>query len=208
MTIEAANALYRYFETLYSANQNLITLCGINVIDNSNLYEKYIEEIIHMVPRLVPYVYSRKSDEYVIEPNDGLLAFSEEIPFLLEEYNNLLYNHKDFLVKAKKVRNKLEHKMHGARIVASGSGSMTLFDATFEVGDDCFDFKAAELISFVKDINVLFSKLQDLVDRFAFSTGKEDYPYYRRLIRYRFSEFNKIYDSSLLRTFGRALLPF
>lgn len=85
---------------------------------------------------------------------------------------------------------------------------MTLFDATFEVGDEFFNFKASEIISFVKDINVLFSKLQDLAEQFAFSTGKDDYPYYRRLIRYRFSEFNMIYDSPLLRTFGRALLPF
>ena len=33
MTTKAANALYRYFETLYNLNQSLITLCGIDVID-------------------------------------------------------------------------------------------------------------------------------------------------------------------------------
>lgn len=208
MTTKAANALYRYFETLYNLNQGLITLCGIDIIDNSSLYEKYIEDVIHMVPRLVPYVFNRITDKYVIEANDGLLEYLEEIPFLLEAYNSLLSDHYEFLTKTKKVRNKLEHKMHGANIVASGSGSMTLFNATFEVGDDFFDFEAAEIINFVKDINVMFSKIQDSVDRFSFSKGKGDHPYYHRLIRYRFSDFNKIYDSSLLRTFGRALLPF
>lgn len=208
MTKKAANALYRYFETLYNLNQSLITLCGIDVIDNPSLYEKYIEDIIHMVPRLVPYVCSRKTGEYVIESNDGLLEYLEEIPFLLEAYNSLLSDHYEFLAKTKKVRNKLEHKMQGANIIASGSSSMILFDATFEVGKEFFEFNAAEIINCVKDINVIFSKIQDLVDRFSFSTGKEDHPYYHRLIRYRFSEFNKIYDSPLLRTFGRALLPF
>ena len=45
MTTKAANALYRYFETLYNLNQSLIKLCGIDVIDNSSLYEKYIEDM-------------------------------------------------------------------------------------------------------------------------------------------------------------------
>ena len=57
MTSEITNALFGYFETLYDLNRNLITLCGVDVIDNSGQYERYIADIIQAIPRLVPYVY-------------------------------------------------------------------------------------------------------------------------------------------------------
>ena len=51
------NALYRYFEALYEMNQNLIVLCGMNVIDNRCKYGKILENVIQAIPRLVPYDY-------------------------------------------------------------------------------------------------------------------------------------------------------
>lgn len=46
MTIQTVNALSGYFQTLYDLNHDLITLCGMDVIDNSGQYEKYIKKLI------------------------------------------------------------------------------------------------------------------------------------------------------------------
>lgn len=208
MTVDAANALYRYFEVLYDLNRNLITLCGVDVLDNAGHYEKYVEEVIHAIPRLIPYTAKRGADRYEIDTKDGLLEFADEIPFIEGDYKNILQQHYDLLAKIKKIRNKFEHRMHGARIVASGSGSISLFDATYKVGDETFDLVAGELVAFAKDMNSMFSKIQKILDCFAYEQRKDDHPYYRRLIRYSFCNFNQIYESDLLRLVGKALLPF
>lgn len=208
MTTEAANALFRYFESLYNLNQNLIVLCGIDVLDHRGHYEQRIDDIVMAIPRLVPYTFNKKKGSYEISQNDGLVKFSSDILFILADYNSILQKHKAFLEKIKKVRNKLEHEMHGVRIVASMSSNSSLFSVTYEVANNEIDISAAEMISFVKDLNTLFTKIQTLVDQFACRNGQEDHPYYERLVRYTFSEFNKIYESNLLRTFGKALLPF
>ena len=78
MTRNLANALYRYFETLYGLNQNLIILCGVNIFDEKGQLEKYIEKVIMDIPRLVPYVFDRKTSSYRLEPKDGLMEFAEE----------------------------------------------------------------------------------------------------------------------------------
>ncbi len=208
MTVEAANALFRYFESLYTLNQNLIVLCGVDVLDHRGQYEQRIDDIVMAIPRLVPYVFNKKNGSYEISQNDGLVKFSNDIPFIIADYSSILQNHTTFLKKIKKVRNKLEHEMHGARIVASMSSNSSLFSVTYEVADYEIDIKASEIIAFTKDINTMFSKIQVLVDQFACINGHESHPYYERLVRYQFTEFNKIYESNLLRTFGKALLPF
>lgn len=208
MTREVGNALFRYFETLYGLNQNLIILCGINIFDNGGKFEKYIEKVIMDIPRLVPYVHDYKTCGYKLEPKDGLLEFSEEIPFLQEDYEYILQTHICFLEKSKRVRNKLEHKMHGADAVASSSSSFSLFGITYEVAGEEIDLEAEEFISFVKDINIMFDKIQTLLDQYAAEIEMCDHPYYCRMVRYRFSDFNKLYESNLLRIFGKALLSF
>lgn len=208
MTRKVANALYRYFEALYDFNRNLITLCGVDVLDNAGYYEKYVEEIIHVVPQLIPYAFNRTVNKYEIDASDGLLEFSEELPFLKCDYVSILQEHYDLLVRIKKIRNKFEHRMHGANIVASGSGSISLFDVTYEIGNQDIDLKASELIALVEDINGLFSKIQQKMDKYVYNQKEEWHPYFCRLMRYDFSDFNKIYESGMLRTFGKMLLPF
>lgn len=208
MTVKVANALYRYFETLYMLNQNLIVLCGIDAIDDREQSEAYIDKVVQAVPRLVPYVFEKQKSSYVISEESGLMEFSAEIPFLKNDYENILQKHMEFLIKAKKVRNKLEHQMHGAAIVATFSSSTSLFGITYNVKGTEYQLDADKIIEFVKDMNNLFSKIQTLVDQFACSNKLEDHPYYWRLIRHSFLEFNKVYESNLLRTFGKVLLPF
>lgn len=208
MTVEAANALYRYFEALYELNQNIIILCGVDVLDNDGQYEKQIETVIHLVPKLVPYVYDKKKHIYRIECGDGLLEFSDEMPFLQTDYQNILQNHAEFLGHIKAIRNKLEHSMHGARVIVSASGSGCWFEITYEVAKKTHQITSNELIAFVKELNIVFSKIQKLIDRFADEQQESSHPYYRRLVKYTFQDFNQIYESDLLRIFGKSLLPF
>ena len=99
--------------------------------------------------------------------------------------------------------------MHGARLVAGGSVSGSVaFDMTYEVGDQKIELTASEIIRFTKAINCTFSRIQKLIDTFAYENGKSDHPYYRRLIRYDFCDFNKILDSDILPIVGKSLFPF
>lgn len=98
--------------------------------------------------------------------------------------------------------------MHGAKIVASENGSSNWFKVIYEVNGDAFGIRANELIAFVKEMNMLFFKIQKLIDGFAVEQKKQDHPYYRRLIKFWFCDFNRIYESDLIRVFGKALLPF
>ena len=209
MTVEIANALIGYFQTLYDMNRDLITLCGLDVIDNSGQYEKHIKDVIQAVPRLVPYVFNKSEQKYVIDHHDGLLEFSNQIPFLKRDYDEILQLHTNFLSNVKSIRNKFEHKMHGAKLVAGGSsGGSVAFDLTYAIGDQNITLTAGEIIRFTKDMNNLFTKIQELLDQFAVEQGKIDYAYYRRLLRYRFCDFNKIYESEMLHIFGKSLFPF
>lgn len=208
MTVTAVNALYRYFQALYNLNQHIIILCGVDVLDNKWQYEEHVEEVVLLIPRLVPYSRDKKTKEYQICRNDGLLEIGGEIPFLEESYCAILEKHEEVLGKIKEIRNKLEHRMHTAREIASGSGTSCLFEITYEIKDTKIKISVNDLILFVKDLNILFSRIQKLVDTFAYEHKIEDNPYYCRLVRYCFTDFNKIYDSDLLRIFGKALLPF
>lgn len=207
MTVQVANALYRYFEALYELNQNIIILCGVDVLDNQGQYEKQIETVIHLAPRLVPYKYDAENLCKLVN-KDGLLEFENDLPFLKTDYEHILQNHKVFLSNIKAIRNKLEHKMHGAQIVATGSGNSCLFDIFYEVNQKRIRITAGELIGFAKELNTLFNKIQILVETFAYEHGKCEYAYYRRLTKFHFCDFNKIYDSGLLRSIGKAFLPF
>lgn len=208
MTRVIANALFGYFDTLYSLNRNLIMLCGLDVVENSGQYERVAEYVIINAPRLIPYKYDPKKEKDIIEKNDGLLEFKKELPFLYDEYCAILQNNYKFLDDLKKIRNKLEHKMHGARHTGGCSGTNSLVYLTFQLKDDEIKLYAGDFIKFTKEVNSLFSKLQELVREYAITEDKEFHVYYQRLTRYDFCKFNKIYDSDLLQDFGQALFPF
>ncbi len=209
MNVKTANALIGYFETLYDLNRDLIALCGADVIANAGQYEKHIKDVIQAVPRLVPYVYNKSEQRYIIDDHDGLLEFSDDLPFLKDDYEKLLRQHLEFLSDIKRIRNKFEHKMHGVRKIAGASSGMVVdFNVTYEIGNNWITIMSSELISFTKDINCIFAKIQELVDSFAQERGVSDYAYYRRLIRYNFRDFNRIYDSDVLAYVGKALFPF
>ena len=168
MTSEICNALFRYFEALYDLNRDLIMLCGADVLDNSGQYDKCVERVVKTIPELIPYGGNKATDEYVIIEGDGLLEFSNEIPFLRKEYENILGNNYLALSNIKKVRNKLEHKMHAVKFYRASSGSLEMFTISYKVNDVEITLAAIDMIKLVKQINDLFSKIQFLIDEFAF----------------------------------------
>lgn len=208
MTIEVANSLYRYFKGLYELNQHIIALCGADVVEDDNSYDVQFENIIHLVPKLIPYKYDPKKEKYVIEQNDGLLEFTKELPFLKEDYEHTLENHYTFLKNIKSIRNKLEHKMHGTKVQALGNGTLRLFEIIYTINKHNIRITAEELLSFIKEINIIFSKIQMQVVQFAQKEDKYSYPYYKRLTRFYFKDFNHLYKSDLLKLFSKILLPF
>lgn len=211
MNTTIANSLGEYFETLYLLNQNLITFCGTGgIVADHWTYQKYIRNVITAIPQLIPY--SKRGAKYVIVATDGLLEYSDEINFLEHDYCSILQNHYEFLVNLKEVRNKFEHKMHSVFLSQTDGGSSILFGLHYLVKKQG-EFKetvlwANQFISLAKDINSLFAKIQQLISEYAFKEGKDHYAYYQRLLRYDFTDFNKIYDSKLLQIIGKAFLPF
>ena len=207
MEITTANALFRYFEELYGLNQNVIALCGITVFDITDKQERRMDEVMITIPRLVPYKFVRNTDKIMLIQSDGLMNFVDDIPFIGADYKNILQKHNDFLVKAKKIRNKLEHQVHNANIVGLGSNP-SWFSVTYEVKDAEIDLRSYELISFVKDLNVLFSKIQVEVIQYAEEHQKTEYQYYKKITRFDFCDFNKIYESNISNIIGKLMLPF
>lgn len=208
MTIEIANALFGYLETLYNLNQKLVKLCGIDVIDDFESGEKEILDIIQDVPRIIPYSFNKKTQTLILKDRDGLLEYKDNISYLKEDYEKILSDNYEFLDKIRKIRNKYEHKMHGVKHKSSGSGSFSLFDYTFMVGDESMEITAGSFIKLIKSVNNLFSKIVLDISKYAYENKKEDYLYYRRITRFDFKDFNKIYDNDILRIVGKIMKKF
>lgn len=208
VTVEIANALFGYLETLYNLNQKLVKLCGIDVIDDFESGEKEILDIIQDVPRIIPYSFNKKTQILILKDRDGLLEYKDNISYLKENYEKILSDNYEFLDKIRKIRNKYEHKMHGVKHKSSGSGSFSLFDYTFMVGDESIDITAGSFIKLIKLLNNLFSKIVLDISKYAYENKKQDYLYYRRITRFDFKDFNKIYDNDILRIVGKIMKKF
>lgn len=208
MTIEIANALFGYLETLYNLNQKLVKLCGIDVIDDFESGEKDILDMIQDIPRIIPYSFNADTLKLEFKQRDGLLEYQDSILYLKDNYEQILLENYDFLDKIRKIRNKYEHKMHGVKYKSSGSGSLSLFDYIFMVENKSIEITAGSFIKLLKSVNCLFSKIVDDISKFAYQNQKEYYVYYRRITRFDFTDFNKIYDNEILRIVGKIMKKF
>lgn len=208
MTIEIANALFGYLETLYNLNQKLVKLCGIDVIDDFESSEKDILDMIQDVPRIIPYSFNKKTQKLEFKERDGLFEYQDSILYLKDDYEQILLENYDFLDKIRKIRNKYEHKMHGVKHKSSGSSSLSLFDYTFMVENESIEITAGSFIKLIKSVNNLFSKIVCDISKYAYENKKDDYLYYRRITRFDFTDFNKIYDNDILRIVGKIMKKF
>lgn len=208
MTIEIANSLFGYLETLYNLNQKLVKLCGIDAIDDFESGEKDILDMIQNIPRIIPYSFNKNKHNLELKERDGLLEYKDSILYLKDDYEQILLENYDFLDKIRKIRNKYEHKMHGVKHKSTGSGSLSLFDYTFMVEDESIEITSESFIKLIKSVNCLFSKIVYDISKFAYENQKEDYVYYRRITRFDFNDFNKIYDNDILRIVGKIMKRF
>lgn len=208
MNIEIANAMAGYIQTLYVMNQKLLKLCGTNVIHDFENASKALLDIIQDIPRLVPYSYNNKKEKLVYDEKNGLLEFKNDMEYLLIDYNQILSENYIFLNNVRKIRNKYEHKMHGVRHIASGSGSNSLGDFSFEVCGENIEIKVEECIKLLKALNNLFSKIVYDISIYANQNEKISYPYYRRITQFNFKDFNKLYDSENVKIIGKVMNEF
>lgn len=209
MNIEIANAMSGYFETLYQINQNLIILCGAEIFYyRSYEFKKVTLDVIQDIPRVIPYSFDNKKQYLVLEDRNGLLEYQDEIQYIKQDYQNILNNYKDTLNKIRKIRNKYEHKMHDVKYQSSGTGTMSLFDIEFKVNDEFIRVYVGELIKLIKEMNILFSKIAQEINVYAYQNKKECYAYYERISRFDFKDFNEIYESDILRKIGKVMNKF
>lgn len=208
MNVKIANSLFGYFETLYYLNQKLIKLCGVNVIDDFEFCGKEVLDIIQELPRIIPYSYNSKKRKLELKDGNGLLEYCDNITYLKNDYEQILLNNYDFLDKVRIIRNTYQHKMHGIDHKSSGSGSLSLFDFDFDIDGKEVEVCAGSFIKLFKELNILFSKLVSDVEKYAYENGKESYAYYRRITRFDFRDFNRLYESNLLRIFGQFMKRF
>lgn len=209
MNKKIANSVSSYIESLYYLNQKLLKLCGNDIMyDIHSDFEKIVLDIVQEIPRLIPYSCNYEKKELEYKEWDGLLEFKNELNFLTNDYNNILLNNYDFLDKVRIIRNTYTHKMHGVEYEYSGGGSLTLFDVGFMVDRKSIHLYSGDFLKLFKELNILFSKIVDDVRRWAYQNNKEDYLYYQRITRFDFKDFNKIYESELLRVFGKVLHQF
>lgn len=209
MNVNIANSLSGYIETLYYLNKNFLQLCGIDIIYNvSGDFEKIILDTIRDIPRLIPYSFDKKSNDIICDNNNGLLEYQNDLKYLTNDYNNILRNNHDFLDKVRRIRNKYEHKMHDVKHKGSGSGSTSLFDIEFNVNNEYIRVYATEFMKLIKELNILFSKIVKEIEEWAYKEEKTEYRYYQRISRFDFNDFNKIYDSTLLREIGKVMYQY
>lgn len=130
------------------------------------------------------------------------------------EYDDILEKNYKFLDNVRKIRNQYEHRMHGVEYRSSSCGTIEMFEYTFEVkkpwskNTENLTVSAGEFIITMKMINILFDRIRIDIKKYAEDNGKKDYPYYRKLCRHNFKDFNDIYESDLISTVGRILKAY
>lgn len=210
MNSVVANSLYGYFEVLYRLNKRIIKLCGVVEPELGGI-EKDVLDVIHDLGRVFPYSYNKKTNKLGLSMRDGLLEFSNIIPYLMNEYEALLNLHYEKINTIRKIRNKYEHKMHGVKInsVVVGAGYADIsFDMLQECNDEECRINTTDFIEIIIGLNELFSKLSKEVVEWAEDTNKTEYMYYRKITRFDFMEFNDLYKSPVIKKIGKILYEF
>ena len=210
MNSVVANSLYGYFEVLYRLNKRIIKLCGVVEPELGGI-EKDVLDVIHDLGRVFPYSYNKKTNKLGLSMRDGLLEFSNIIPYLMNEYEALLNLHYEKINTIRKIRNKYEHKMHGVKInsVVVGAGYADIsFDMLQEFNDEECRINTTDFIEIIIGLNELFSKLSKEVVEWAEDTNKTEYMYYRKIARFDFMEFNDLYKSPVIKKIGKILYEF
>ena len=103
--------------------------------------------------------------------------------------------------------------MHAVSPRSAGSSNFVIFEYEFFVREnsgkeEIVSVCSCEFISLIKELNIMFSKIQNEIKKYAEKNSKTGYNYYERLNRLDFRDFNLIYDSEVLRMVGKAMDDF
>lgn len=207
MDKEIANSLFGYFKTLYNVNIMLIKLYGSDPYVNCSSDEYDILDLIRELPRIIPYEFSSKTQCLELQNRNGLLEFAPNIPYLYTDYKSILDNCHDFLDTVRLVRNKYEHIMHNVEY-RSSCGNSASFSYHFCIEGKSKIISSEDLTNLVKMLNCLFNKMQKDVIDWAINNNATNYPYYNKLLRFQFNDFNTLYESHLLNVFGKTMYDF
>lgn len=217
LNAEVSNALSGYLETLYDTNKNLLKLCGEIDFYKYEYADKIILDIIREIPRLIPYDYDRKIKKNILDKNDGLLEYNEEIPYLYDQYLSLMGKHYSLLDDIRKIRNKYTHRMHGVKAVSHHSSMFIHHSFEFKIKhkepmdnseEQIISISVDSLIELITGLNELFSQIVHDIIEWADAQGKNSYAYYARMRRFDFKDFNEIYRSNLLEKISRIMYDF
>ena len=165
-------------------------------------------EIIQDIPRIIPYSYDYKSKKQILKDKDGLLEFKYDISYLKNSFESILENNYFLLEKIRKIRNKYEHKIHDIKLLASYGDIDGMFDYSFKNHNDRVHVNTMDIVMLFKQLNTLFSQVVDDIKSWAEDNNYETHPYYYKLSRFDFKDFNSIYESDLLSKIGRMLYKF
>ena len=218
ITIKIANSFSGYFEVLYRMNRNLLKLCGKNYQYPDFSDENILLDLITDIPRIVPYKYNKdcknNKDCKKIElyNKNGLLEFEENLDYLKTDYQDLFDNNYDFLDRIRKIRNKCEHRMHSVSQKSVVFSPNCTYNYIFQInsnnGNEVISINTQELITFIKGLNELFTKLQKEVITFAEENNLTEYNYFKKITKFEFKEINQIYDSCILHIVGSIMRDY
>lgn len=195
--------VFPYFKMLEKINEDFLRLLKDHQKNTTYENTELLYSIATELTRLVPAQYSApKDEEYLYKlkkiENDGLLLLKQYIPFLLDDYKQLLSNNMcaNELRNIKIIRNKYEHEPHNMRFICS-VGDKYMFTIGMEYKDDTLIVGTSILIQIIYKLNEIFDKIKEL---YRNSLGEEDaelkeYPCYTTICNMPLQDFNKEYKN-------------
>ena len=208
MNIVIANACTGYFEILKDINERALKLSGADVYFDAGMYERETLDLIQLMPRIIPYKPKKINNEIsmMLDENSGLIEFEEELCYLRDGYTDIIENHQVLLDSIRILRNKYQHKIHAIKFDLAHSSEGEPMEITYSIGNKKCLVKMEELLVVIKKLNVLFDKIvQETIECEEIKRVYGQYPYYKRLLRYDFLDYNAILNSSISFIIGKKL---
>ena len=200
---EFVNGVFPYFKMLEKINEDFLRLLKDHQKNTPYENTELLYGIASELTRLVPAKYSDPiGEEYLYKlekiENDGLLLLKKDIPFLLDDYKQLLSNDMcaNELRNIKIIRNKYEHQPHNIRFVCSVGGER-MFTIGMEYKNETLIVGTSILFQIIYKLNEIFDKIKEL---YRNSFGEEDaklkeYPCYTTICNMPLQDFNKVYKN-------------
>ena len=187
-----------YGEFLEKLNEEFRTIKKSDCIDDLFVIIENVEKFASTLFILIP---CQIDNERIKLKNEAILRFTPYFPFLKEDFEKMVKNNEEVLVRIKKIRNKIEHDPHmiNARSVSSGTAGSEI---TYQYGFDdeeateeekakieYFTINDKELKNIVQALNKIFDKIFSGFNKYIEDKDK-DHPYVIKWANKKFSDYN------------------